>query len=235
MTWCALLWRPSLTCTGHPCQGITMAMNVCLYITWFSVSGVCCGIPFCKTPTLSCPLGIFSAAGVRQSSVRICRSRVDFGIHWIYLSPLSCISWEADSGWSLLQLSKSSLLFSTWSPRIHPDDIQLARACSFPFSYIPATALEPGSGTAFAPMLLDFLFHFLPLQSFQCFPVSSGQDHLSFHTVGAKYHPSFLFSITSIEDEQSPQTNGNVQNCYTTELIYCTENLAWNVVTVFNI
>lgn len=30
----------------------------------------------------------------------------------------------------------------------------------------------------------------------------------------------FLFSITSIDkDEQSPQTNGNVQNCYTTELI----------------
>lgn len=86
----------------------------------------------------------------------------------------------------------------------------------------------------FAPLLLGFLFYFLPLLLF-AFSVSSGQDHLSFHTVGAKYHPSFLFSITSIEDEQSPQTNGNVQNCYTTELIYCTENLAWNVVTVFNI
>lgn len=60
MTSCPLLWRTSLTCTGHPCPGIKMGMNVCLYITWcFSVSGVCCGIPFCKAPTLSCPLGIF--------------------------------------------------------------------------------------------------------------------------------------------------------------------------------
>lgn len=60
MTSCAVLWRTSLTCTGHPCRGIKMGMNVCLYITWsFSLSGVCCGIPFCKAPTLSCPLGIF--------------------------------------------------------------------------------------------------------------------------------------------------------------------------------
>lgn len=61
MTSCALLWRTSLTCTGHPCLGIRMGMNVCLYITWsFSVSGVCCGIPFCKAPTLSCPLEVFT-------------------------------------------------------------------------------------------------------------------------------------------------------------------------------
>lgn len=59
----------------------------------------------------------------------------------------------------------------------------------------------------FAPLLLGFLFYFLPLKSFQFFSVSSGQECLSFCTVGAKYHASFLFSITSIEDEQSPQTN----------------------------
>lgn len=66
-----------------------------------------------------------------------------------------------------------------------------------------------------------FSFTVLPLQSCQCFSVSlsPGRELFFLCTVGAKRHPSFLFSITSIEDEQSPQTNGNVQNCYTTELI----------------
>lgn len=132
-------------------------------------------------------------------------------------------------GWFLLQPPRAPSCRPHFSPRpLLTVSGQPASCLSFLLnpSLEDAAALEPGFGIAFCSLLLGFLFYFfffclLKASSAFLVPLSRGQECIVLWTVRAKSHPSFLFSITSIdEDEQSPQTNGNVQNCYTTELIY---------------